>query len=82
MDRRGRKGEKGNGEGDEIMPRKVYRVKCPKCGIKISPDDKTENAYTILKSVMKGDRLEKIILQCNRCKSQIHLTGFHLLNIR
>ena len=53
---------------------------CPKCGIKISPDDKTENAYTILEPVMKGDCLEKIILQCNRCQSQIHLTGFNLID--
>jgi hypothetical protein len=55
--------------------------KCPRCGIKISPDDKTEDAYTILELVMKGDCLEKIILQCNRCESQIHLTGFQFLNI-
>jgi hypothetical protein len=53
---------------------------CPKCGIKISPDDKTEDAYTILEPVMKGDSLEKIILQCNRCQSQLHLTGFDLID--
>jgi hypothetical protein len=33
---------------------------CPKCGTKISPDDKTENAYTILEPVMKGDSLKRI----------------------
>jgi hypothetical protein len=54
--------------------------KCPRCGIKISPDDKTEDAYTILELVMKGDCLDKIILQCNKCGSQIHLTGFHILS--
>jgi predicted nucleic-acid-binding Zn-ribbon protein len=54
--------------------------KCPKCGIKISHEDETEDVYTILKPVMKGDSLEKIILQCNRCQSQIHLTGFQFLN--
>jgi len=53
---------------------------CPKCGIRISPDDKTEDAYTILELVMKGDCLDKIILQCNKCGSQIHLTGFHILS--
>lgn len=53
---------------------------CPKCGIKISPDDETEDVYMILESVMKGDCLEKMILQCNKCGSQIHLTGFHTLN--
>jgi hypothetical protein len=64
----------------------LYKIKgrgefeCPKCRIKISPDDKTEDAYTILELVMKGDCLDKIILQCNKCGSQIHLTGFHILN--
>lgn len=54
--------------------------RCPKCRIEISPDDRTEDAYTILEPVMKKDSLEKIILQCNRCRSQIYLTGFHVLN--
>jgi len=44
----------------------------------MSPDDETEYAYAILKTVMKGDYLEKIILQYNRCGSQIHLVGFHV----
>jgi len=55
-------------------------LKCPKCGVEISPDDRTEDAYTILEPVMKGDCLEKIILQCNRCGGQIHLVGFDFLN--
>jgi hypothetical protein len=54
--------------------------KCPRCGIRISPDDMTEDAYTILEPMMKGDCLDKIILQCNKCGSQVHLTGFNLLN--
>jgi len=54
--------------------------RCPKCGIEISPDDKTEDVYTILETVMKKDYLEKIVLQCNSCGSQIHLVGFHLLS--
>lgn len=53
--------------------------KCPKCGTKISPDDMTENIYTIIETVMKKNRLEKIILQCNKCKSIIHLAGFEFL---
>jgi len=72
-----------------LQPAKVYtvdltktkgKIRCPKCRIEISADDKTEDVYSVLEPVMKGDRLEKIILQCNRCKSQIHLTGFHILN--
>jgi hypothetical protein len=53
---------------------------CPKCGVKISPDDKTERSYTISEPMMKGDQMERLILQCNTCGSQIHLTGFHVLN--
>jgi len=55
--------------------------RCPKCGIKISPHDRTENIYTVLEPVMRGDYLEKILLQCNQCGSQIYLTGFKFLNI-
>ena len=55
-------------------------VRCPKCEIRISPDDKTENTYLILEPVMKGNYLEKIVIQCNKCGSQIHLTGFNVLN--
>jgi len=55
-------------------------IKCPKCGIRISPEDETESTYIILETVMNGDGLDKITLQCNKCQSQIYLTGFHLLN--
>ncbi len=53
---------------------------CPSCGIEISPDDKTENVYTILEVVKKGDYLERMILRCNRCAIQLHLVGFGTLN--
>jgi DNA-directed RNA polymerase subunit RPC12/RpoP len=52
---------------------------CPKCGVLISPDDRSEDAYTILETVMKRDCLEKLILQCNKCGSKIHLIGFNSL---
>jgi DNA-directed RNA polymerase subunit RPC12/RpoP len=55
-------------------------LKCPKCGVRISPDDRTETAYIILEPVMKEGHLEKIVLQCNSCGSYIHLIGFHILN--
>ena len=53
--------------------------KCPRCGVEISPDDTTENVYKILDVAMKEDRLDKVILECNKCGSRIHLTGFNLL---
>jgi DNA-directed RNA polymerase subunit RPC12/RpoP len=52
---------------------------CPECGATISPDDRSDDAYTILKPVVKEDRLEKLIIQCNVCGSKIGLVGFHLL---
>jgi DNA-directed RNA polymerase subunit RPC12/RpoP len=54
---------------------------CPKCGVKISPDDRTEKAYKVLEAIMKQDELDGIVLQCNRCSSQIHLSGFHTLSM-
>lgn len=54
--------------------------KCPECGVEISPDDKTEDTYMILEPIMNGENLDKIALQCNKCKSQIHLAGFHALD--
>lgn len=54
--------------------------RCPKCGVHISPDDKTDKVYTVLETVMNRDCLEKIILQCNSCKSQIHLIGFQAID--
>jgi len=52
---------------------------CPKCGMKISPDDRTEKRYRILDAAMQGDELAGITLQCNTCESQIQLTGFNAL---
>jgi ribosomal protein S27AE len=54
--------------------------RCPKCGTMISPDDISKRAYTVLEPVMKGNDLEKIVLQCNKCGSQIYVTGFHAMN--
>jgi transcription elongation factor Elf1 len=59
---------KGSGEFD-----------CPRCGVNISPDDETEAVYVVLETVMKGESLDRITLQCNKCGSQIQLTGFSFL---
>jgi hypothetical protein len=56
------------------------KVSCPKCGVEISPDDTSEEVYTILEPVVRGNCLEKIVLQCNSCRSQISLVGFGALN--
>ena len=55
-------------------------VRCPKCEARISPDDKSDETYTILEPVMEGNYLEKIVIECSKCGSRIHLTGFDILN--
>ena len=49
---------------------------CPKCGTTISPDDESEDIYTILDTKVKDDQLAEVILQCNNCGSKLTLTGF------
>jgi hypothetical protein len=52
---------------------------CPKCGNTISPNDQTEKAYSILEAKVKNQGLEEIMILCNKCESELHLTGFSLL---
>lgn len=56
-------------EGDGTFP-------CPNCGATISPEDETEEAYTILETKVEGDELAELTLKCNNCGSKIRLTGF------
>ncbi|MDH5459873.1 MAG: hypothetical protein OEW71_02405 [Candidatus Bathyarchaeota archaeon] len=56
-------------DGDGAFP-------CPKCGVIISPDDETEETYTIVETKVKNDELVELILMCNKCRSKIRLTGF------
>jgi hypothetical protein len=52
---------------------------CPKCGAMISPEDESETVYTIIEEKVKNDILEELLIQCNKCSSQIRLTGFAVL---
>jgi DNA-directed RNA polymerase subunit RPC12/RpoP len=52
---------------------------CPSCGIKISPDDETENVYSILEPKVTNNVLEDLLIQCNKCSNKILLTGFPIL---
>ena len=52
------------------------QFKCPKCKALISPDDTSEKVYTILEAVMNKDIVDRIVLQCNKCGSQIIVIGF------
>jgi hypothetical protein len=52
---------------------------CPHCGAAISPDDCTEEVYSILEAKVNRQGLEELVIRCNKCASQLHLTGFSLL---
>jgi hypothetical protein len=53
---------------------------CPTCGVNMSPEDQTEGAYSIKEIKTRRDVLEELVIQCQRCKSLIRLTGFKLLD--
>ncbi|HUK84342.1 MAG TPA: hypothetical protein VLU95_00620 [Candidatus Acidoferrum sp.] len=59
-----------NGKGD---------FSCPSCGNTISPDDCTENAYTIIEAKVNKQGLDEILICCNKCGIQLLLTGFSML---
>ncbi|MCK4439908.1 hypothetical protein KAU85_02880 [Candidatus Bathyarchaeota archaeon] len=56
-------------DGDGAFP-------CPKCGAMISPDDETEEVYTLVETKVRNDELAELVLVCNQCQSKIRLTGF------
>lgn len=49
---------------------------CPNCGIVISPEDESEETYSILETKVRSEYLEELVIQCNKCGSKIRLTGF------
>ena len=61
---------KTDGEGD---------LSCTICGTAISPDDCTEKAYSIIEAKVSNQGLEELIIRCNKCSSELHLTGFSIL---
>ena len=53
---------------------------CPQCENVISPNDASEETYSILERKVNSHGLDKLIIRCNKCASHIHLTGFPLLH--
>ena len=53
---------------------------CPKCGTTISPDDETENVYTIIDIVENDDSIDDMSIRCNKCNSKINISGFDQLS--
>ena len=40
---------------------------------------KKEEVYSVLEAKVDKHGLEKLVIRCNKCTSQLHLTGFSLL---
>jgi hypothetical protein len=54
---------------------------CPSCGVMISPDDDSEEAYRIIDiETLKDGSLKTLTIVCRKCQSAIILEGFELLN--
>jgi len=51
---------------------------CPRCGTKISPDNTTEEIYSVIEPKVNSYGLEEVLIRCNICGSEIHLTGFSI----
>jgi hypothetical protein len=49
---------------------------CPKCGIKISPEDDTNENYEIIETKVQKGELVELIIGCGKCGSTLRLTGF------
>ena len=52
---------------------------CPCCGAMISPDDETEEVYSVLEAKVRNEVLENLLIRCNNCSNKILLTGFSIL---
>ena len=49
---------------------------CPKCGVKISPEDWSQSVYEIIETKIRNDKLEELLILCNKCESKIRLFGW------
>jgi hypothetical protein len=54
---------------------------CPFCGATISPDDETEDVYSVMETKVRNARLENVLIQCNNCSNKILLTGFSVFEL-
>ena len=48
---------------------------CPQCGTSISPDDTTEELYSIVEAKIKDSKLDEVVICCNTCTSEIRIVG-------
>ena len=52
---------------------------CPYCEVTISPEDETEEIYSVLEAKVKNDILDNLLIRCNNFSNRILITGFSLL---
>ena len=52
---------------------------CPYCRALISPEDQTEEVYSVLEAKVRDNVLETVLIRCNRCGNKIVVTGFFIL---
>ena len=56
-------------EGDGSFP-------CPKCGTMVSPEDESEEVYTIVDTKVVNDELLELVISCGTCRTTVRVTGF------
>jgi hypothetical protein len=49
---------------------------CPKCGVRISPEDDTEENYRIVNTKVINDEIVELVVACGKCGITMVLTGF------
>jgi len=49
---------------------------CPKCKVNISPEDESENIYSILEVHSKNGLLKEVLITCKICGSTLRILGF------
>ena len=49
---------------------------CPNCGTMISPEDETEEVYTIVDTKVVNDELLELVISCGTCRTMVRVTGF------
>jgi len=57
----------------------IGEFSCPWCKTIISPDDETDEVYSVLEVKVRNDKLENLLIQCNSCSNKTLLTGFSIV---
>ena len=86
-DKKPKKGAKDMMNNEEVKKAGQFKIdltqiegdgtfQCPRCKTTISPDDETENVYTILDTKVVNNELVELVISCGTCDTILRLTGF------